>query len=257
MAKRKNQAVPPQLQSNNQPVTAETARRASLRSLSTGVGPVPVAPAAQNIQLTPIVQPLAFVPYSTQEQPLLMFDDEAPAMYVPEAAPEAMQPITIISEDQPKKAAKTRKGIRLAPLTLILLSLLIAAVFVVGKYLEVAADYTYFYTLNNVNHNGIDIAIDVYEAIAAQNIIALEYALPAAIVLAGVFAVITLLASLIRICKKGACVVAKITTAFTLLFALLAIILSLVQTATIGYGLYGVGGLALLSILVAYLSKNR
>lgn len=39
-------------------------------------GPVPVARPAEFIQLTPIVQPIPLVPYSTQLQPLAMYDDE-------------------------------------------------------------------------------------------------------------------------------------------------------------------------------------
>jgi hypothetical protein len=39
-------------------------------------GTVPVARPASNIQLTPIVQPIAFVPYGTGAQPLLVMDDE-------------------------------------------------------------------------------------------------------------------------------------------------------------------------------------
>jgi hypothetical protein len=39
-------------------------------------GPVPVAPPADFIQLTPIVQPIPLVPYSTQMQPLATFDEE-------------------------------------------------------------------------------------------------------------------------------------------------------------------------------------
>lgn len=38
-------------------------------------GGVPIARPASNIQLTPIVQPVAFVPYSTSSQPLLVMDE--------------------------------------------------------------------------------------------------------------------------------------------------------------------------------------
>lgn len=38
--------------------------------------PMAVAPASNFIQLTPIVQPIAMVPYSTQQQPLLTFLDD-------------------------------------------------------------------------------------------------------------------------------------------------------------------------------------
>lgn len=36
---------------------------------------VPIAPPADFIQLTPVVQPISLVPYSTQEQPLLTLDE--------------------------------------------------------------------------------------------------------------------------------------------------------------------------------------
>lgn len=38
--------------------------------------PVPVAKPADFIQLTPVVQPIPIVPYSSQMQPLAQFDDE-------------------------------------------------------------------------------------------------------------------------------------------------------------------------------------
>ena len=39
-------------------------------------GAIPVARPASNIQLTPIVQPVSFIPYSTQSQPLLTDDED-------------------------------------------------------------------------------------------------------------------------------------------------------------------------------------
>ncbi len=39
-------------------------------------GVIPVARPASNIQLTPIIQPVSFVPYSTQAQPLYTEDEE-------------------------------------------------------------------------------------------------------------------------------------------------------------------------------------
>lgn len=39
-------------------------------------GPVPVAKPSDFVQLTPIVQPIPLVPYSSQLQPLAMFDEE-------------------------------------------------------------------------------------------------------------------------------------------------------------------------------------
>jgi hypothetical protein len=48
---------------------------ASYRIISP-TGAIPVARPSSNIQLTPIVQPVSFVPYSTQGQPMLTLDDE-------------------------------------------------------------------------------------------------------------------------------------------------------------------------------------
>lgn len=39
-------------------------------------GLTPVAKPADHIQLTPIVQPIPLVPYSTQMQPLAMYEDD-------------------------------------------------------------------------------------------------------------------------------------------------------------------------------------
>ncbi|MBO5775780.1 MAG: hypothetical protein J6R35_00235 [Clostridia bacterium] len=48
-------------------------RTASWQKVSNG--PVPVARPADYIQLTPIVQPIPLVPYSSQLKPLSLFDD--------------------------------------------------------------------------------------------------------------------------------------------------------------------------------------
>lgn len=66
-----------QSQMERDAVVANVSRapRASLRLMNNS-GPVPIAPPSDFIQLTPIVQPIPLVPYSTQRQPLVMFDDE-------------------------------------------------------------------------------------------------------------------------------------------------------------------------------------
>ncbi len=57
---------------------AAAARKPKVRTASwqkVTKGPVPVARPADYIQLTPIVQPIPLVPYSTQLQPLAMYED--------------------------------------------------------------------------------------------------------------------------------------------------------------------------------------
>lgn len=56
-------------------ITAPRRPSVSFRVMN-NCAPVPVARPADFIQLTPIVQPLPIVPYSTQLQPLAQFDEE-------------------------------------------------------------------------------------------------------------------------------------------------------------------------------------
>ncbi|MFW5780117.1 MAG: hypothetical protein ACOCWI_01515 [Bacillota bacterium] len=61
----------------NQPVTRTVKRQPEEQVVYAKVpSGVPIAKPASNIQLTPIVQPVAFVPYSTESQPLLVMDEE-------------------------------------------------------------------------------------------------------------------------------------------------------------------------------------
>lgn len=53
---------------------APKVRSASWRKVSEG--PVPIAKPADFIQLTPIVQPVPLVPYSTQLQPLATYEED-------------------------------------------------------------------------------------------------------------------------------------------------------------------------------------
>jgi len=65
---------------NKEEVVVEQAPSVKRPSVSFRVmnncGPVPIAKPADFIQLTPVVQPVALVPYSTQAQPMATFDDE-------------------------------------------------------------------------------------------------------------------------------------------------------------------------------------
>ena len=54
---------------------AEARAKAEAEAKAKAAAAVPVARPADYIQLTPIVQPIPLVPYSTQLQPLAMYDD--------------------------------------------------------------------------------------------------------------------------------------------------------------------------------------
>lgn len=71
MAKKNKQAPAPV-----QPAQEYVRRPSVSFRVMNNCAPVPVARPADFIQLTPIVQPLPIVPYSTQLQPLAQFDEE-------------------------------------------------------------------------------------------------------------------------------------------------------------------------------------
>lgn len=58
------------------PVAAAPRRPGISFRVMNNCAPVPVAKPADFIQLTPIVQPIPLVPYSTQTQPIAMFEED-------------------------------------------------------------------------------------------------------------------------------------------------------------------------------------
>lgn len=72
MSKKSKQAEQERMQAEQR---ARRAPRVEFRVMN-NCAPVPVAKPADFIQLTPVVQPIPIVPYSTQLQPLAQFEDE-------------------------------------------------------------------------------------------------------------------------------------------------------------------------------------
>ncbi|MFA5450103.1 MAG: hypothetical protein WC292_06685, partial [Clostridia bacterium] len=85
----------------------------------------------------------------------------------------------------------------------------------------------------------------------------IENVVPAAVVLVGVFTIITLLIALFDIRKRGASVFAKIVIFFTLLFAAVVVVMAFTQSLDKGYGMYGVAGLVLLQTIFAFLARRE
>jgi hypothetical protein len=233
--------------------TPENADKAALMPMSSGVGPVPVAPPA-SLQLAPVIRPDAFVPFMAEEPPfrVQMKTEAAPA---PEAVP-SQEPVKIADNVCVSPRPKTKKKVSGAGLLLVLFGLLTAGIFIIGEYVASVADYVKFYALDSGMQNGVDIYKTVYRIVTGGKVFVLENALPGAVALGGLFSLLTLLASLIRICKKGACIFAKITSVFALLFFVIAMVLCFAGQIETGIGLYAAGGLSLLSMLTAFLARG-
>lgn len=190
----------------------------------------PVAQPAKAVQLTPIIQPIAFVPYSTQDQPLYMYDEEEEVAVEEEVEEEVVAP---------------KKKVSVAAIFLSIFSLLIVGLYVIANW--VMPDM-----LGLIDgESGLAIIMGLVETMDFSNIMNI------ALAVVPVMAVLTLIASLIRIMKKGACVFAKITTFLGLVAVIAALLLALIDGGyAIGYGLYAVAALSLINVLIAYLAKN-
>ena len=191
----------------------------------------PVAQPAKAVQLTPIIQPIAFVPYSTQDQPLYMYDEE--------------EEVAVEEEVEEEVVVAPKKKVSAAAIFLSIFSLLIVGLYVIANW--VMPDM-----LGLIDgQSGLAIIMDLVETMDFSNIMNI------ALAVVPVMAVLTLIASLIRIMKKGACVFAKITTFLGLVAVIAALLLALIDGGyAIGYGLYAVAALSLINVLIAYLAKN-
>ena len=192
----------------------------------------PVAQPAKAVQLTPIIQPIAFVPYSTQDQPLYMYDEEEEAEVVEE-------------EEIEEEIVAPKKKVSCAAIFLSIFSLLIVGVYVIANW--VIPEY-----LGLIDgKSGLAIIMELVETMDFMNFVNL------AIAVVPVMAVLTLIASLIRIMRKGACIFAQITTFIGLVAVIAALLLALINGGyAIGYGLYAVAALSLINVLIAYLAKR-
>ncbi len=188
----------------------------------------PVAQPPKAVQLTPIIQPIAFVPYSTQDQELFVEEEE------------------IVEEEiVEEEVVAPKKKVSCAAIFLSIFSLLIIGVYV-------AAEWVLTDILALVNgQSGLAIIMDLVETMEFANFVNL------AIAVVPVMALLTLVASLIRIMRKGACIFAQITTFIGLVAVIAALLLVLIDGGyEIGYGLYASAALSLINVLIAYLAKR-
>lgn len=194
----------------------------------------PVSTPPKVVQLTPIIQPIAFVPYSTQDQELYMYDEEV----------EEEEDYGV--EEEEYVEAPKKKKVSAAAIFLSIFSLLIIAVYVLGKFF--AQDY--IGVLGTTS--GLDVTLNMIDAQQFTDITAIL------ITVIPVCAVIVLLSSLIRIMHQGACVVAMIFSFIGIAAAIAAILLIVLDgSEDIGYGLYIMAALSLINLLIALLSKRE
>jgi hypothetical protein len=189
------------------------------------------------MQLTPIIQPIAFVPYSTQEQPLYMYDDV-------EEQIEEMEEVI-------EEAAPAKKKVSGACIALMIFSIVYIALYVISKFVSLE----YIFAINGTS--ALDLLINVFKAGAivfdTVTIIALALGVGA------VCCLLVLIASIIKIMGPGVPAFAKIFAFLGLVVTLVSVLLALVQkdTVAINYGLYIYAAVALIIVIISFLSKNK
>ncbi|MFW5780118.1 MAG: hypothetical protein ACOCWI_01520 [Bacillota bacterium] len=201
------------------------------------------------VQLSPIVQPIAFVPYNTQDQPLFQYGG-----YDVERAKEEIAQEFEDSEEYEEvyEESDSEKKVRFTPIFLAVLSLLVVAVLVVGEF--VAQEFLAL-TAGMSGYAYIMELVDIFTA--GGELVIADMIFPGAVGLVGLFAVINFIASLIKMKSRGASVISKICLFFMLTFSLVLTLISLMNDYEIVYGLYAVAGLSLLSLIVGYLAKKE
>lgn len=208
--------------------TAQPKKQGQMPVQSPGHGPM---------QLTPIIQPIAFVPYSTQEQPLYMYDEEEQYEDIVE---EPVEEVAAVPE---------KRRVSGAAIALIIFSLVYIALYVISKFVS----FAYINAINDESALALLISAFGNFSLNTITIIAL------AIAVGAVCCVFILIASIIRIMRPGACIAAKVFAFIALVVTLVAVLVALVQkeTITINYGLYIFAAIALILVIIAFLARGR
>lgn len=212
-----------------------------------------------NQMLPPIVQPIAFVPYTTQDQALLQMvpsnelggETAAEEQYYYEEEPKSARKQKVASRNEILSEVADDRGVKFIPIFSAILSLLVIAVVIVGKFVL----QTELALLDGTSGFGyIENLIDIFTAGGSLEIDALI--IPGAVALVALFAFVNLVISLITMKKRGASVVSKICVFFLILFSLALILIGVMDKMDIGYGMYAVAGLSFVIMLFSYLAKK-
>ncbi len=203
-------------------------------------------------QLPPIIQPIAIVPYSTQNQPLLQ---ELPGDYVDDGyaygdyagadydyednqdyAPVAVR----------KGKVKEKKGNGFASFLLLLLSIVSLAVIVVGKFVQM--DYFFLYGMVN----GLDTILNVAKSFDGAMT---DMMLSIGLIVLAVANIVTIILAIVGM-KKGINAFTKIVVFLGLAGAVVALVM-VAQVGALAMGSYILVGVAFVELLVALLVKNK
>lgn len=207
-----------------------------------------------------ILQPVAFAPYAASADKASAWQMTPSGYDINQArrdiAASYEKDVPVEAEDtalEEAALAPEKKRVRFVPIFIAVLSLLVIAVLVLGKFVlekELAL------VAGISGYGYIEKLVELISDIAGGAAFSIDLLVPCAVAVVALFSVINVIASLVKITSRGACVLSKISIFFMLLASLVIILVSVLDVQELGYGIYAVGGLSFIMLFVGYLAKN-
>jgi len=206
---------------------------ASLRPLSTGRRPVAIVPPAEKVQLAPVVQPLALVPYSSQKQPLFIQEEQK------------------VTEPSSQPYIESWEEVHTKPIIVVVMIALCA----IALALMVIGDFLLKNVLSLTNGQGvIYIGISLFVAVAQGSLITIGNIVE--VVLLAVFLLyLVLLIVLISLINKGVNIAVKVL-AFIIAVLQMGTAIFCFNAGSANFGIYISAGWALAIMMLSFLAKR-
>lgn len=181
----------------------------------------------------PIIQPLSFVPYASGNT-----NDDAMLSLL--AGNEC--------EERPAPVVRKKKKAKFVPIFLSVLSLLVVAVMVLGKY--VLQEYLSILGTSGLDYIMFDL-VSVFSAFTVSDAV-----VPIAVALIALFALLNFITGFCTMFRRGASVFSKICLFMMTFLSLVLLFIGLANKLKLDYGLIGILGLSVISFLIAMLARK-
>jgi hypothetical protein len=209
------------------------------------------------------VQPVALVPYSSQEQPLYTFDTDLGGGGYGGYAPTADNATWDYGDQQDVATASTKTRRGGTSLLLMLFTLLAAAVLVLGNFVEAVVEYTSIVVISDVHNVGYKLVMDLVTPIISSGLDVGKLfetdlnIITVAIAGSAVLLVLTFIVSIFNIRKPGAPLLSKVTLILAFLAAAFACVYLHIKGMQVGYGAYIFAGITLFMTIIALAVRRK
>ncbi len=211
---------------------------------------VPVYSIAGRQQVTPIVTAKEMAPYPIKGQQKFAYEDY---FATAEVQADILDDEVSVQEDAAQEKTKVRiKGFSFSSAFVVLLAMATLAVLVIGQFVEMLAEYCALVD-TTIGFAQVEVLI---ENITSGIIIDTANIIPLCVALIALFSVVTIIACLIKICRKGVCIFARITVFLALIASVGILAYAMITTLAVGLGLYIICGINFVQAVVAVCAKR-